>query len=664
MKAAVATESTNRHWPGSKLARMAWLVAAAVSVWAALRFGASTSSWWEVWSALAGDNAAASMVIWNLRVPRLALGLLVGAGLAACGASMQSLFRNPLADPGLIGVSAGATIGVALLLWVNSLGLLAEQAWLMSAGGFVGAAGATAFVWWLAGAGASSLATLILSGVAVNAAAGAALGLLSYISDDRMLRNLTMWTLGSLGGASWSAVLLVTVVVGVGVWILAWQGNRLDVLQLGDTEAELAGVDLRRLRRVVVMGVALVTGTCVALTGAIGFIGLVTPHLVRLAGCRRQNQVLWWSMACGSLLLVNADTVARTWVAPAEIPVGILTALVGTPVLGWLLRRDLGELVQRLPWAGVRGSQPGSDGISVLKAQDVRVSVSGRTILDVGPGLVWTSGQVHVLMGPAGAGKSTLLQVLSGSRSAPGSDVRLDGRRLQEWGMVGLARRRAVVVQHAPVSLPWTGREVVSLGRLAVRDGASLTAADHMAVDMALEQAGATGLSQRQWDTLSGGERQRVMLARALAQVLGVEEGGTPWLLLDEPTAALDPAWARTLMERVRQLAHERGVGVIVVMHDLALASEVADQVLLMSRGRVVAQGGVQEVMTVERLASVFSIRTAWRSRGSGRPALDIEGVIDSLGELAPAVSGGGRVHGSNNMGSGWNSIPAEEAAE
>jgi iron complex transport system permease protein len=644
-------------WP-----RLIWLMAALVSAWAALRFGASTSSWSEVWSALTGESAA-TMVVWNLRIPRLALGLLVGAGLAACGASMQSLFRNPLADPGLIGVSAGATIGVALLLWVNSLGLLTEQAWLMSAGGFAGAAAAAGFVWWLAGAGASSRATLILSGVAVNAAAGAALGLLSYISDDRMLRNLTMWTLGSLGGASWSHVALVTVVVGVGVWVLAAQGNRLDVLQLGDSEAELAGVDLRRLRRLVVMGVALVTGTCVALTGAIGFIGLVTPHLVRLAGCRRQNQVLWWSMACGSLLLVNADTVARTWVAPAEIPVGILTALVGTPVLGWLLRRDLGELVERLPWAGGRRGREEVEGLSVLEARDVRVCVAGRTILEV-PKLVWTSGQVHVLMGPAGAGKSTLLQVLSGGRTAPVGEVRLDSRTLQEWGMAGLARRRAMVVQHAPVSLPWTGREVVSMGRLAVRNGGTLTAADHASVDSALAQAGATGLSERHWDTLSGGERQRVMLARALAQVVATEgAGSTPWLLLDEPTAALDPAWARQLMEQVRVLAHERGVGVIVVMHDLALASEVADQVLLMSSGRVVAQGGVHEVMTAQRLASVFSIRTVWRERGAGqRPALDILGVIDSFGEAVPGP--GGATPSFNSGDSRWNLQPTREAAE
>ncbi|WP_226663642.1 FecCD family ABC transporter permease [Microbulbifer aggregans] len=286
-----------------------------------------------------------ALVLGEIRLPRLLLGLIVGGTLGLCGAVMQGLFRNPLADPGIIGVSAGAGVGAAFVLVFASGtaaatlagGLFQQVHWLLlPAAASLGGAFTTWLVYRLGDRG-KSVVMMLLAGVAINALAGAAIGLLNYVADDRALRDITLWQMGSLGGATWSAVAMaaaVLLVVAIPLWRRA---AALNALLLGESEARHLGVDVVRLKRLMILFTALAMGAAVSVAGMIGFIGLVVPHTIRLLRGPDHRFLLPYSVLAGGLLLVVADTAARTLVSPAEMPVGILTALMGAPFFIYLL---------------------------------------------------------------------------------------------------------------------------------------------------------------------------------------------------------------------------------------------------------------------------------------------------------------------------------------
>ncbi|MEZ0483129.1 FecCD family ABC transporter permease [Fibrella aquatica] len=284
-------------------------------------------------------------ILLTIRLPRVCLGLLIGAGLAVAGAAMQGLFRNPLADPGLIGISSGASlaaVGMIVLevtLFQKLTGLLGYYA--LSLVAFAGACGTTLVVYRLARvAGRSVVTTMLLAGIAINALAGALTGLLTYLATDEQLRTVTFWALGSLGGASWTTVLTIlpfTVVVLLGLPRLA---KSLNLLALGESQAAMLGVDVTGLKRRVIVLATLAVGTSVAVAGIIGFVGLVIPHLIRLVAGSDHRRLLIGSALGGAIVLTAADALARTIVAPAELPIGILTALLGTPVFLWMLVKE------------------------------------------------------------------------------------------------------------------------------------------------------------------------------------------------------------------------------------------------------------------------------------------------------------------------------------
>lgn len=287
-------------------------------------------------------------IFWSIRLPRIALGVLVGGALALSGAALQGLFRNPLADPALIGVSSGGAASAALILVLAPAGLMA---WMGDArhlalplAAFAGGLGAALLVYRLATrAGRTSVATMLLAGIAVNALCGALIGLLSYVSNDAALRALTLWSLGSLGGASWPVVLAALPCVALAVVGLLAQARTLNAALLGDAEALHMGHDLARLRWRCVGLSALAVGACVGFTGVVGFVGLVAPHLVRLL-CGPDHRVLLPGAALlGAALLLAADLLCRVAVAPAELPLGVVTALLGAPFFLWLMSRRLRE---------------------------------------------------------------------------------------------------------------------------------------------------------------------------------------------------------------------------------------------------------------------------------------------------------------------------------
>ncbi|SDE97208.1 FecCD family ABC transporter permease [Rhodospira trueperi] len=299
--------------------------------------------------ALTDHTPVQETVLWSLRLPRALLGILVGAALAVAGAAMQGLFRNPLADPGLIGVSTGAALAAAVVIVVGGalpfgLGMVGRDL-LLPLAAFGGGLAVTALVYRIASHdGRTEVATMLLAGIALNAVAGAAIGVLVFISDDQALRDLNFWLLGSLGGVTWDRLLWAAPLM-LGPALLALVLARpLNALLFGETEALHLGVDVERTKRLVVVLSSLAVGASVALTGVIGFVGLVVPHLVRLTIGPDHRVLLPASLMLGASLLLLADLLARTLVLPAELPIGILTSCVGGPFFLWLLlrRRGLG----------------------------------------------------------------------------------------------------------------------------------------------------------------------------------------------------------------------------------------------------------------------------------------------------------------------------------
>lgn len=293
-----------------------------------------------------GENFQFNSIILDIRLPRMLLALLVGAVLAVLGTVMQGLFRNPLADPSLVGVSGGASLGASVVI-VSMGGAVASPLAglsLISLGAFIGGVISTLIVYRVATSSmGTSVTTMLLAGIAIGAIAGAFNSLLSYFSDNQMLRQISVWQMGNLGGANWLKVGIMTVVSGLMLLILSSQAKSLNALLLGESEARHLGIDVQKVKRKLIFLTALGVGVGVALAGLIGFIGLIIPHIVRLLVGPDHRWLLPATALAGASLLMIADSIARVVVLPAELPTGILTALLGAPFFIALLIRQRGE---------------------------------------------------------------------------------------------------------------------------------------------------------------------------------------------------------------------------------------------------------------------------------------------------------------------------------
>ncbi|GIH10359.1 ABC transporter permease [Rhizocola hellebori] len=287
-----------------------------------------------------GEPAAAgqSAVLLQIRAPRVALCALTGACLAVSGAALQGVFRNPLADPGIIGVTSGAAVGAAASIVIGLSTFGGATAGLAAFAGGLAAAAVGYFA--ARHQGRTEVVTLVLTGVAVSAIAGAAVGVFIYLADDNELRTLIFWTMGSLGTATWPGVKAVAPLLILSTVALPFFARGLNALVLGEREARHLGFHPERLRIGVIVLAALGTGAAVSLTGAIGFVGLVIPHLIRLIAGPDHRLLLPASAIGGAALLLAADLISRTAVAPAEMPVGVITALIGGPFFLLLLIRS------------------------------------------------------------------------------------------------------------------------------------------------------------------------------------------------------------------------------------------------------------------------------------------------------------------------------------
>jgi iron complex transport system permease protein len=285
----------------------------------------------------AAADPVADEVIWVIRLPRIMLAVVVGAALGCAGAVMQGAFGNPLAEPGVVGVSSGAMLGAAtqIVTGFDPLGV-----WTLPLAAFLGGLVAVAWVYLSSRhEGRTEVLTLILMGIALNALASAAIGFLAFVADDASLRSLTSWTLGSLAQATWGKVGVVAPVAVLGALGAISLARTLDLLSLGDHQARHLGVSVERARIRVLLVVALLAASAVAVSGVVLFVGLIVPHVVRAIVGPAHRAVLPLSVLLGAVVVTVADTVARTLVSPAELPLGVVTALVGAPVFIWQIRR-------------------------------------------------------------------------------------------------------------------------------------------------------------------------------------------------------------------------------------------------------------------------------------------------------------------------------------
>lgn len=303
----------------------------------------------NLWALLTGQLPDSLIKVWyEIRLPRVLMSILIGGGLALAGAVLQGLFRNPLADPGLLGISSGAAlmVGLAILLLphlaLHSSGFNAviiyfiEQYFLVIAA-FIGGMGVVLILLTFSNQTQASLIRLLLLGIAINAISGGIIGLFTYLSTDTQLRQFSLWTLGSLGNASLGTLALTAIIILPAAFTLVFFARKLNLLQLGQEQAYYLGVDVKKTQWQILLLCALIVGTAVAMTGIIGFVGLVIPHLLRLQFGADHRFLLPSAILGGGVFLLISDTLARTVLIPAEMPVGIITSLIGGPYFLYLI---------------------------------------------------------------------------------------------------------------------------------------------------------------------------------------------------------------------------------------------------------------------------------------------------------------------------------------
>lgn len=309
-----------------------------------LTVGAIELSLGQTFEALftSSDQGHIRLVVQEIRLPRILLGVIVGAGLALAGAAMQGLFRNPLADPGLVGVSSGAALAAVTVIvlgatflsdWVSFWGFFA-----IPVAAFSGGLVVTWLIYHLATKnGRTDVGLMLLTGIAINAIAGALTGILTYYATDEELRSLTFWTMGSLASASWDEVLMSSIPILLAVAILPYFARPLNAFLMGESVTHHMGFNVKQLKLAVITLTALAVGAAVAVSGMIGFVGLVAPHLVRVLLGPDHRWLLPGSAIMGAILVVCSDMVARSILSPAELPIGLVMAALGGPFFLWLL---------------------------------------------------------------------------------------------------------------------------------------------------------------------------------------------------------------------------------------------------------------------------------------------------------------------------------------
>lgn len=525
---------------------------------------------------LAGD-AMAVRTFTVLRLPRAVMALVGGFGLGTAGFVYQTVFRNPLASPDIIGVSSGASVGAAFAILFVSSGALSTTVC-----AFAGGLAAVFLSLGLAAAAPGrSKMSLVLAGIAVHALAQTLLMLLKLTADpEKELASIEYWIMGSLAAVTRSRVWFpVPIVLVCCAAIFALHRQAL-LLSIEEGEARLLGVRVGAMRLLLLTLATMTVAAVVSVTGLISFVGLLAPHSARLLAGHNRRSACLLSGLLGSALLLAADTLAKT-AASTELPVSIFTSLLGVPFLLYLILRPGRDASPAAREGCVMMPQttPPPAGLCV---QDLTVRYGAAAVLQGVSFSVPVPGQLIGLLGVNGSGKTTLLKAAAGLLPHTGQCL-LDGVPLESLSTRRLAQTVSYIPQQSGISVSLSAREVVLMGfnpRLGVLQ--SPTAAMRAAADEALRTVGLADKAGQDYLTLSGGEKQLCILARTIAE-------DAPLLLLDEPDSALDLANRSRMTALLAQLVHTGGKTALVCLHDPALALDSCDILVVLQGGGVAA---------------------------------------------------------------------------
>ncbi len=538
-------------------------------------------------------SAAQAMIVWDIRLPRVLLAALVGAALSIAGATYQGLFRNPLADPYLIGVAQGAALGavIGFLLPVAGVGLSLGIVPLMA---FLGALGSVAVVYGLARVGKTlPMSTLILAGVALGALLGAIVAYLT-LTSGQMLRSILFWLSGSFALSQWNEVYIVAPIVLLSAVVLIIFSRSLNIMQLDEEQAQQLGVNVEWLKITLLAVATLITAAAVSFAGIIGFVGIIVPHAVRLLWGPDNRFLLPLSMVCGAILMILGDLLARTLITPSEIPIGVIMAMAGARLLP------------------VYSAPPGEDAAVMLTIQAEKLTLGyGGAAIVKGLSFALKPGQMTGIVGPNGCGKSTIIKALSRVLMPVSGRVTINERDIRHISRLELARLGGVVPQIPLLPSAFTGFEAVLMGRNPHLGLFQYESEKDMSIAMEAMRATRTDhLAARRIGELSGGEIQSVVIARVLAQE-------TQAILMDEPTANLDIGRQIEVLDLMQALCG-RGLTVAVALHDLNLAAQYCKHLILLSDGGIAAEGVPEEVITERHIRAVY---------GAGSAVYSIDGL-------------------------------------
>ncbi len=533
------------------------------------------------------QNNTWQYILENIRIPKAFTAVLAGCGLSVGGLQMQTLFRNPLAGPDVLGITAGASLGVAAIMLaggsivtlytIRELGL--SGSWLIIAASCLGAAGIMLLVMAISGAVRDNVMMLII-GVMMGTITISVISIWQYFSSPELVKDYLIWNFGSLGAVTGNQLSLLTVAVVTGLVISFLSSKLLDALLLGENYARSMGLTVRRARFIIICSTSILTGSITAFCGPIGFIGIAVPHMARpLFNSSSHRILIPGCCLIGSVLMLLCDIFAQLPGSQTVLPINIVTALIGAPVVIWIIlhcKQQEGLLMRN----------------NSLLLQTSNLTVGYGSCAVAGPlNLGIRAGQLICLLGPNGSGKSTLLRTLSGLQPSLGGSTEIEGMSANRLSPARLAKKISLVLTDPVRDSNLTVYSLVALGRypysgwLGILDGK-----DRTIITQAIDAAGIGSFAERKLSTLSDGEGQKVMLARALAQ-------DTPLLMLDEPTAHLDLPSRIQLMQLLHQLAKHTNKGILLSTHELDLALQVADEAWLLQTGGQFHRGAPEDLV-------------------------------------------------------------------
>ncbi len=572
------------------------LVVLAIFALIGMRLGSIPVNLEDILSSFTGQATKRGQILWSIRYPRIVITLLAGLNLGLSGLLIQSVLKNPITDSNILGINAGAS-----LLAVVILILFPEQTAMVPLFAFVGGGGAFLLVGLLAFQSSYSSVRIVLTGLAIRSVLGGLQSVIVTMNSDR-LHGAILWLNGNLSGHSWQDILLLFLYALPAYLCLFFIHPKMDLLQLEDGLIHSLGYPPKVIALMVALVGVYLAAITVSFVGMIGFVGLIIPHVARLLVGGKHSRLIPFTGILGAILLILADTLSRTVIAPLEIPIGTTMSLIGGPFFLYLLYR---QSTRR--WSTI-----------LLTAKDISYSYGRQSDFHLSHiSLSIQAGSVTGLIGPNGSGKTTLFDCLNGRKTLANGQVIFEGQNLHAITLKERAKKIAVVQQSHRNQLLLSVRDIVSLGRSPYQSWlTSSSKTDQDIVDQVLDMVGLSDYRDKQLQELSGGQRQLVWLALALAQEPDL-------LFLDEPTTYLDIRNQIHFLNLIRQLNEDQGLTVVMILHDLNQVLRYCDYAYLLSEGELVAGGKPAEILSESIIEETYQVHSDRLHHPKGHFVLD-----------------------------------------